>query len=102
MNVSTWAWLGTLVALTALLLVDLIIIGRRPHEPSLRESTLWVIFYVALAGLFGVGVWLTSGGTCSRQRSVANRQRGAKRQPVGSPIGTKGSPGRASSFRFGP
>jgi tellurite resistance protein TerC len=60
-------WLATLVALTALLLADLVIIGRRPHEPSLRESTLWVVFYVALAGLFGGGVWLTSGGTFAGQ-----------------------------------
>ncbi|HEY0700193.1 MAG TPA: TerC/Alx family metal homeostasis membrane protein, partial [Micromonospora sp.] len=63
MNVSTWTWVVTLVAMTAILLVDLLIIGRRPHEPSIRESTLWVGFYVALALLFGAGLWLTSGAT---------------------------------------
>jgi tellurite resistance protein TerC len=61
LNVSTWAWAATLVAMTALLAVDLLIIGRRPHEPSIRESTAWVVFYVALAVLFGAGIWLTSG-----------------------------------------
>ncbi|MFK3982249.1 TerC family protein [Micromonospora sp. NPDC050397] len=59
MNVSTWVWVVTLVALGALLSVDLLIIGRRPHEPSIRESSLWVGFYVLLALLFGVGLWLT-------------------------------------------
>ena len=41
-----------------MLLADLLIVGRRPHEPSMRESSLWVAFYVGLALLFGAGVWL--------------------------------------------
>jgi len=56
LNVSAWVWVATLVALTAILVLDLLIIGRRPHEPSLRESSLWVTFYVALALVFGVGL----------------------------------------------
>jgi tellurite resistance protein TerC len=62
LNVSTWVWITTLVVLIAVLAVDLLIIGRRPHEPSMKESGSWVGFYVALALLFGVGVWVTSGG----------------------------------------
>ncbi|TDC47870.1 TerC family protein [Micromonospora sp. KC207] len=61
MNVSGLVWAGTLVALTAVLVVDLLIIGRRPHEPSVRESSLWVAFYVGLALLFGAGLWIFSG-----------------------------------------
>jgi tellurite resistance protein TerC len=61
MDVAGWVWAATLLGLTGLLLVDLLIIGRRPHEPSVRESTLWVCFYVGLAVLFGVGLWFTSG-----------------------------------------
>ncbi|WP_432908221.1 TerC family protein [Micromonospora matsumotoense] len=67
MNVSGMVWAGTLVALTAVLLVDLFIIGRRPHEPSVRESSLWVSFYVGLALLFGVGLWVTAGGNVAGQ-----------------------------------
>ncbi|MET8232558.1 TerC family protein [Micromonospora sp. NPDC005298] len=67
MDVSGLVWAGTLVALTAVLLVDLLIIGRRPHEPSVRESSLWVAFYVGLALLFGVGVWLASGASAAGQ-----------------------------------
>jgi tellurite resistance protein TerC len=54
MNVHNAAWALTLVVLTALLLFDLIVIGRRPHEPSMRESTLWVTFYIGLAVVFGL------------------------------------------------
>ncbi|MCM0675637.1 TerC family protein [Micromonospora phytophila] len=67
MDVSGLVWAGTLVALTAILLVDLLIIGRRPHEPSVRESSLWVGFYVALALIFGAGVWVASGASAAGQ-----------------------------------
>jgi tellurite resistance protein TerC len=60
--VSSWVWIATLVALVAVLAVDLLIIGRRPHEPSVKESGGWVALYVGLAVLFGIGVWVTAGG----------------------------------------
>jgi tellurite resistance protein TerC len=63
LNVPTWVWIVTLVTMIAMLAVDLFIVGRRPHEPSLKEAGLWVGFYVALALVFGVGVWLTAGAT---------------------------------------
>ncbi|GIE96974.1 TerC family protein [Paractinoplanes rishiriensis] len=65
MNVSAWVWIVTLVVLVAILAVDLLIIGRRPHEPSMKEAGSWVAFYVGLAVLFGAGVWITSGGTAA-------------------------------------
>ena len=61
MNVSAWVWVATLVALVAVLAVDLLIVGRRPHEPTMKEASGWVVFYVALALAFGVGVWATAG-----------------------------------------
>ncbi|WP_433386556.1 TerC family protein [Micromonospora sp. KLBMP9576] len=67
MDVSGLVWAGTLLALTGILLVDLLIVGRRPHEPSVRESSLWVGFYVGLALLFGAGVWLASGASAAGQ-----------------------------------
>jgi tellurite resistance protein TerC len=63
LDVSTGVWVVTLVVLGAVLAVDLLIIGRRPHEPSIKESSIWVSFYVTLALVFGIGVWVTSGGT---------------------------------------
>jgi TerC family integral membrane protein len=62
LNVSAWVWIVTLVALVAVLAVDLLIVGRRPHEPSMREASAWVAFYVGLALAFGAGVWAAAGG----------------------------------------
>jgi tellurite resistance protein TerC len=62
LNISAWVWIVTLVAVLAVLAVDLLIIGRRPHEPSMKESGGWVAFYVALALAFGVGIWIFAGG----------------------------------------
>jgi tellurite resistance protein TerC len=59
--VPNWLWLVTLVGLAAILVGDLLIVGRRPHEPSMRESALWVSGYVCLAVLFGAAVWLGYG-----------------------------------------
>ncbi len=50
-----------LVAVVVLLAADLLIVGRRPHVPTMKESGLWVAFYVALAIVFGVVVWLVGG-----------------------------------------
>jgi tellurite resistance protein TerC len=63
LNVSAWVWTISLVVLTAVLVLDLLIIGRRPHEPSIKESGLWVAFYVGLALIFGVGLALTNNFT---------------------------------------
>jgi len=62
LNVSAWVWVVTLVALVVVLAVDLLIVGRRPHEPSMREAGGWVAFYVGLALVFGIAVWLIWGG----------------------------------------
>jgi tellurite resistance protein TerC len=54
-------WGITLGGLLAVLIVDLLIIGRRPHEPSFREATSWVVFYVLLAIAFGTWIFLSYG-----------------------------------------
>ncbi|MEU3456064.1 TerC family protein [Micromonospora sp. NPDC006766] len=67
MNVSGLVWAVTLVVLIGVLLVDLFITGRRPHEPSVRESSMWVGFYLGLALLFGAGLWLAAGPSIAGQ-----------------------------------
>jgi tellurite resistance protein TerC len=66
-EVAGWIWIVTLAALGALLLFDLIVVGRRPHEPSMREASLWVVFYVAIAIAFGLGVLAAWGGEFAGQ-----------------------------------
>jgi tellurite resistance protein TerC len=62
MDVSSWVWLSTVGLLVGLLAVDVLVIGRRPHEPSMRECAVAIAFYIGLAMLFGLAVLFTSGG----------------------------------------
>jgi len=62
MDVSLTAWIATLVVLLGVISLDFFLVARSPHEPSLRESTMWVSFYVALAVVFGIGLSLVVGG----------------------------------------
>lgn len=63
MNVPAWMWIATIVGLLVLLAVDLVIVDRKPHEVTIGEAARWVVFYVAMAVLFGLGIWYFSGGT---------------------------------------
>ncbi len=57
-----WFEAASLTAVLLLLIVDLFVVGRRPHVPSMRESAGWVAFYVTLALVFGILVGLVGGG----------------------------------------
>jgi tellurite resistance protein TerC len=61
MNVSQLEWIITLGVTVAILLFDVIIIGRRPHKPSMRECAIYLTIYVGLAVAFGVWVWFFHG-----------------------------------------
>lgn len=51
-----WFEIGSLVVLTAILILDLLIIFKRPHIPSMKEATIWVLFYAGLAVAFGFSI----------------------------------------------
>jgi len=53
-EIPVWFQIIALVVLVLVLLADLLIILKRPHIPSMKEATLWVVFYVALALVFSV------------------------------------------------
>lgn len=63
MELPVWFEITTFVGLTVLLLADLAIVARRPHEPSLKEAGLWVSFYVSLALVFGLLLLAFTNGT---------------------------------------
>ncbi|HEY7222562.1 MAG TPA: TerC family protein [Micromonosporaceae bacterium] len=67
MGVAVWVWAITLVGLVGMLLFDVLVITRRPHAPTLRESTAWVVGYVLLALAFGLGVWYFKSATFAGQ-----------------------------------
>ncbi|HRP98825.1 MAG TPA: TerC family protein, partial [Terrimesophilobacter sp.] len=56
-----WFEITSLVVLSLIILFDLILAFRRPHIPSVKESTAWVSFYVTLALVFGVIMYFVSG-----------------------------------------
>lgn len=67
MTVSLTTWVITLVALIAIIVVDLIIVDRRPHDFTAREATKWISVYVFLAMVFAVIVWVQYGASFAGQ-----------------------------------
>ncbi|MCF7549290.1 TerC family protein [Pseudonocardia sp. WMMC193] len=62
MNVPVWLWIATIGGLLAVILADLFLVDHKPHAVTIKEATRWVLFYVALAVLFGLGIWYFAGG----------------------------------------
>ena len=62
MDVPGWVWITTFVIITVIFAFDLLVLGRRPHEPSRREVTVALTIYVSAAILFGLGVLYFAGG----------------------------------------
>ncbi|WP_304451980.1 TerC family protein [Nocardiopsis sp. YSL2] len=60
MDIQPWVWAVTITVLLAVIAVDFVIIARRPHEPSMRESAAWIGVYVSLAVVFGIGLGFLS------------------------------------------
>jgi tellurite resistance protein TerC len=57
----------SMVVLTLILLADVLIIFKRPHIPSAKESTMWVVFYALLAiGFGGLIAWLGNAEAASQ------------------------------------
>ncbi|GAA3023519.1 TerC family protein [Microbacterium dextranolyticum] len=61
MELPVWFEVGSLVVLVLILVGDLLLILKRPHIPSTKESTLWVVFYVTLALVFAGLLWMFAG-----------------------------------------
>ncbi|OHU62606.1 TerC family protein [Mycobacteroides chelonae] len=61
MQVSQLEWIITLAVTVAILLVDVVVIGRRPHEPTVRETATALSIYIGLAVAFGLWVWFFHG-----------------------------------------
>jgi tellurite resistance protein TerC len=57
MNVPLWVWALTVAAVIGLLVFDFYAHVKTPHAPSLKEAGLWSAFYIALAIVFGFGLW---------------------------------------------
>jgi tellurite resistance protein TerC len=61
MDVTPLVWWLTIGITSAVLLVDVVVIGRRPHEPSKKEVSIALAVFVGMAVLFGAGIWVFAG-----------------------------------------
>jgi tellurite resistance protein TerC len=61
--VPVWLETAGFVGLAIILLLDILIIFKRPHVPSNREAVLWVGFYSLLAIAFGILLGVNTNAT---------------------------------------
>ncbi len=61
-EVSPLVWALTALGFVAIVVLDLVVIARRKNPVTMRQATLWVVFYVALAALFAVGLFVLQSG----------------------------------------
>ena len=52
-----WLWLAFNAFVLAMLAVDLLVFHREAHEVHIREAATWSLIWIALALLFGAGVY---------------------------------------------
>jgi TerC family integral membrane protein len=57
LNVPTWYWFAFCGATVLLLILDMTVFHRKSHEPTLRESAMWTLFWCSLAMLFNAWLW---------------------------------------------
>ncbi len=67
MNVPLWAWLATIGGLAVLLLIDLFLVARNPHEVSIREAGRWAGLYVGAGIGFAALIWIFYDGNFAGQ-----------------------------------
>ena len=60
-QVLLWHWAAFAGLVVFLLLLDLKILHRTDHEPSLRESTLFTLFWIAIGLTFNAFIWWWAG-----------------------------------------
>src|SRR4051794_9347448 len=62
-SVSLAVWIATAVGFLAIVVLDLLVIARRKAAVTMRQATVWVVVYVAMAAVFAGVLFLWRGGT---------------------------------------
>jgi tellurite resistance protein TerC len=60
-EVPVWFWEAFIAGVIALLVLDLAVFHKSPHEVTSREALFWTIFWVGLAMAFNGWVWMEFG-----------------------------------------
>ena len=84
MSIPGWIWAPTLVLYAVLFVVDLLVVGRRPHVPTTAECLRWLGFYITVGVAFGAALWVFAGPRARRRvlRRLDHRVQPLGRQPV--------------------
>ena len=61
LQLPLWFEVGSIVVLILIVIADVVLAYKRPHIPSTRESALWIAFYVGLALIFAVLMYVFAG-----------------------------------------
>jgi tellurite resistance protein TerC len=70
-DVATWQWATFLAVVVGLLLVELLVVQRRPHAPPLREALIESAAWIAVSLAFGLVVWNWFGSAVAGQYYTA-------------------------------
>jgi tellurite resistance protein TerC len=66
-QIDSTLWIVTLVVLVLVFTFDFLLAVRRPHAVSMREASLWTVFYVSAALVFGGYIAATFGSEYAGQ-----------------------------------
>lgn len=61
MTQEPWLWVGFNAFIVGMLVMDLVVFHKKPHEVKFKEAAGWSVFWIALALVFNAGLWLTRG-----------------------------------------
>lgn len=61
LEISVLDWTVTVAIVVSLLALDLGIAAARPHRVGFKEATAWSVFYIAVAVVFGVWMFVAHG-----------------------------------------
>lgn len=71
-----WAYGFLLLVIGAMLVLDLGVFHRKPHEVKFKEAAIWSVIWVALAGVFNIGLYYWASHQFAGQPGVASRLAG--------------------------
>jgi tellurite resistance protein TerC len=57
-EVNGWLWAGFFVFVICMLLLDLKVFNRKAHEVKMKEALLLSLFWISLALIFNIGIWV--------------------------------------------
>ena len=61
MTQEPWLWIGFNAFIVGMLVLDLAVFHKKPHEVKFKEAAGWSVFWIALALVFNAGLWFVRG-----------------------------------------